>query len=224
MTKPSHVDSWTAPSTTDALCKDLVQGLHAASQPLTILKASLDTTGHAQQSTKDMRRLLKQSATEVERLCLLFNYLQQFVALESIKAESELQNLPRLLTHTVEGVDLLFTDAGIRLVIEDIEELVPSALLDSSRFEYALSTILLTALGLSTRGDEVFVTSSIPGTFIQIGTRQPLSAAHTMGADTRLSMALAAANLRSQGAALTWQEHPFTVNIALPVMKPPVLA
>jgi hypothetical protein len=225
MTKLSNVDSWTAPSPTmDALCKDLVQGLHAAAQPLTILKASLDPTNHAEQSTEEMRRLLKQSAKEVDRLCLLFNYLQQFVAIESTKAESEIQNLPNLLTHTIEGIDLLFIDAGVRLVIEDIEQLLPFALLDSSRFEYALSTILLIALGLATKGDEIFVTSSSPGDFIQVRTRQPLSAAHTMGADNRLSMALAAANLRSQGAALTWQENPLTVHIALPVTTAPVLA
>jgi hypothetical protein len=225
LTKSLHADRLiSTDSATDALCKDLIQGLHAASQPLTILRASLGVSGMAEQSPEDMRRLLKQSEKEVDRLCQFFNYLQQFVVVESVKAEPEIENLPRLLMHTVEGVDLLFAEAGISLAIQRIEEFPPFVFLDSSRFEQALSTILLVALGRAARGDEVLVTNASSGDFIEISLRQALIGTTSMAADVRLSLALAAANLRSQGAELAWQEHPFTARIALPVAKSPVLA
>ena len=214
-------------SATDALCKDLVQGLHAASQPLTILRASLTSPDIAGKAPEDLQRLLKQSAKEVERLCLLFSYLQQFVLTESIPAESEIEDVPRLLMHAVEGVDVLFAEAGVGLAMYDIERLPRFSLLDSSRFEQALSAILLVVLDKATRGDEVGVARSQHGTSVQIYLRQaPAATAATaaMAADARLSMALAAASLRSQGSELTWQEHPFTAQIAFPITQSPVQA
>jgi len=48
--------------------------------------------------------------------------------------------------------------------------------------------------------------------------------AGTVVANARLSMALAAANLRSQGAHMTWKDNPFSVQITLPVADTPVSA
>lgn len=207
--------------TTDELCKDLMQALHTASQPLTILRASLDLTNLAGRSEEEMRRLLKQTEHEVERLCLIFGYIQQFVLVGSIDAQVATESLPDLVAHTVEGVDLLFAEAGISLTVKDIKPTSPLILLDGSRFEYALSAILLVALGVAARGDVVTVSGTPPGTTIEIAILP--TSVKTMSSQTRLSMALAAANLRSQGAALTWQENPFSVQIVLPMAESPLL-
>lgn len=222
MLEPIDIDTFHVrrPST-DELCKDLLQALHSASQPLTILRASLDLPNIQTRSVEELRRLLKQTNQEVERLCLFFSYIQQFVLIGSIDAEMTIESLPRLLTHTVEGVHLLFEEAGISLKVEDAATASLLILLDVSRFEQALSAILLVVLGMAVRGDVVTVTSPSPGKILQIVL--PPTSLNTMTSQTRLSLALAATNLRSQGAGLMWQEHPFTAQIALPVTGSPVL-
>ena len=211
-------------SSADALCSDLIDGMHAASQPLTILRASLGAPDVARQTVEELRKLLWHSSKEVERLCVLFNYLQDFVTVESIKAEPEIEDLSGLLSHTLEGVDLLFAEAGVALSCQRSEEATPYVLVDSSRLEQALCGILLVVLGRAVRGDEVVVRTSARGASVEIIVEAAHAAAAAIVTEARLSMALAAANLRSQSAHMTWKDNPFSVQITLPVADTPVSA
>lgn len=204
-------------SSTDALCRDLIDGMHAASQPLTILRASLGSPDVARQPIKELRKLVRRSSQEVERLCILFNYLQQFVTVESIEAEREIQELPGLLRHAIEGVDVLFAEAGIALTCQQSKEPSPLVLVDSCRLEQALSGILLVVLGRAGRGDEVAVSTSTEDASVKIMVDATLADAAALVAETRLSMALAVANMHSQSAHMTWTHQPFAVQITLPV-------
>jgi signal transduction histidine kinase len=199
------------------LCRDLNDGIHAVSQPLTILRASLGSPDAAGQSAEDLRKLVRQSSREVERLCVLFSYLQQFVNTASIEAEVAIQALPGLLNHALEGVDLLFADAGVVLTYRQTEVPIPYVLVDSSRLEQAMCGVLLAALAQSERGSEVIVVSSLDGNFVTISVGTAMVPAGTIATETKLTMALAAANLRSQGANMTWSDRPLAAHITLPV-------
>jgi C4-dicarboxylate-specific signal transduction histidine kinase len=198
--------------------------MHAVSQPLTILRASLGTSHMVRHSVEDLRKLLRRSSREVERLCVLFNYLQQFVAVESTKAEPGVEELPGLLSHTIEGVDLLFANAGVALTFRPTEEATPCVLVDSSRLEQALCDILLVVLISADRGDNVVVSTVVRDSSVEILVEPVLPASADMIAETRLRMALAEANLRSQSAQMTWKENPLAVLITLPVADIPVSA
>jgi hypothetical protein len=211
-------------SSVEALCGNLIDGMHAASQPLTILRASLGSPDVARQSVEELRKLLRQSSREVERLCVLFNYLQQFVVVESIKAEPEIQDLPSILSHALEGVDLLFDEAGIALTYRQTAEATPYVLVDSSRLEQALNGILLVVLSRAESGDEVLVQTRTPGDFVEILVESAIASPADMVTEARLRLALAAANLRSQSANMTWSDRPFAVQITLPVANTPISA
>lgn len=211
-------------SSSDVLCSNLIDGMHAASQPLTILRASLGSPDVARQPVEDLRKLVRRASKEVERLCVLFNYLQHFVTVESIKAEPEIQDLPGLLSHTLEGVDILFAEAGVTLTCQQSEEVTPRVLVDSSRLEQALHGILLVVLGRAERGDEVVVRTSAQGASVEIIVEATLAAAAVMVTEARLSMALAAANLCSQNAHMTWKDNPFSAQIRLLAADTPVSA
>jgi len=221
---PETKASFAPPSPLEHLCRDLIDGMHAASQPLTILRASLGSPDVARQSVEDLRKLLRQSSREVERLCVLFHYMQQFVTVQSMKADPEIEDLAGLLSHTLEGVDLLFAKAGVALTRKQAEEATPSVLVDSSRLEQALSAILLVALGVAQRGDEVLIETRTQGDIVEITVDSILAAPADLVADARLRLALAAANLRSQSANMTWSDKPFAVQITLPVANTPISA
>ncbi len=198
--------------------------MHAVSQPLTILRASLGSSHLVGGSVEDLRKLVRRSSKEVERLCLLFSYLQQFVAVESAKAEPEVEPLRGLLRHTLEGVDLLFAKAGVALICRQAEDAALYVRVDSSRVEQALCAILLVVLGSAGRGDNVVVSATARGAHVEIVVEPALAAAAAMMAETRLRMALAQANLRSQSASMTWNEDSLAVKISLPVAATPVSA
>ena len=204
-------------SSVDAFCGDLIEGMHAMSQPLTILRGSFGATDVAGQSIEDLRKLVRRSAREVERVCVLFNYLRQFVEIERLEAEPEIQDLSRLLGHAVEGVDLLFVEAGVGLNLEQPGGTIPNVLIDGSRLEQAVCGILLGILGLAGRGNQVVVTTTAQNGFVRITFSTSLVPVGPLVAETKLSMALAAANLRSQGGNMTWRDEPLFAQIILPI-------
>jgi hypothetical protein len=203
----------------------VLEALHAVSQPLTILRAGLGLSEVTGLSVEDLRTIFRRSSKEVERLCVLFDYVQKFVEVESIESEPEIEDLSGLVKRALEGVNLLFAVAGVALTCQNDGEAIRSVLVDSSRVEQALAGILIVRLGQALRGDEVIVRIHGPGACIEVVVESALAGvAGTVVANARLSMALAAANLRSQGAHMTWKDNPFSVQITLPVADTPVSA
>jgi hypothetical protein len=194
------------------LCSNLSQGLHAAAQPLAILRASLDSSHSDRMSVEELRELAATSAVEVERVCALFSGLQQLISIESIKPHISVTPLLPLLAQVAEGVDLLFRQDGMFLSTQFPGTCQP-VLIDSGRAQQALSSVLLVAHAVSRAPDTVeLIASSSLGT-ARVMVRNPSSQVGAVDAETRLGMAIAEANLRSQQAAFTWSLRPFNVQI-----------
>lgn len=206
-------------SAPEALCSNLSRGLHAAAQPLAILRASLGA-GHVNRlSVDELRDLVATSAVEVERVCTLFSGLQQLVSLESLQPRLSPTPLPPLLAKVVEGVELLFKADGM-LLRSQLPPSCPLVLLDSGRAQQALSGVLLVAHAVSRAPDTVELIVYPGSDAVRVVVRNLSSQVEAVDAEARLGMTVAEANFRSQQAALSWSLKPFQVQIELPAAPP----
>ena len=202
-------------STSEILCSNLSQGLHAAAQPLAVLRAGLSNLDTDRMSVGELRELTAISATEVERVCTLFSYLRELVRAESTKPELSATPILALLAHVVDGVKLLYEEDGI-ILNSIVPDTCPPVFIDRTRTIQALSSVLLIAHGVSRAQDtvEVIVTSPTENA-VRVVVRNFNSRVESFNAEARLSMALAEANIRSQQANFSWCPQPFSVRIEL---------
>jgi hypothetical protein len=200
-------------SASEILCMNLSKGMHAAAQPLTILRASLDNIHTDGMSTGELRELVASSTMEVERVCKLFSTLQQLVSAVSVKPElSEIPILP-LLTRVTDGVELLFVQDGmfLRSIASDP---CPPVLINPARTLQALSSVLLVAHALSQPQDTIeLIASASSSNAVRVVVQNVHSYVDALNAEQSLNMALAEASIRSQQANLSWSLQPFSVQI-----------
>jgi hypothetical protein len=196
-----------------ALCSDLAFGIHAAAQPLAVLEASLGKEHIAGMTVAELRQLAAGSAVEVRRVNTIFHCLQQLVM-----AQSEPQLTPTpiapLLTDAIDGVSLLFKDGRITLTTQ-MPESLPLVRIQASRTLHAVSRVLLVAHAVSHQGDHVELAVGRTGAAVQITVRNSKASPITVSPEVRLSLAIAAANIRSQHATFSQSLHPLEVHIDL---------
>ncbi len=211
----SHLRSSESSSATEMLCSNVAQGIHAVAQPLAVLLASLSKDYTDRMNCDQLRELTASSAAEVRRVCTLFNYLQQLVLAASVKPQLSPIPLLPLLAFAADGVNLLFQQNGIvlRSVLPDT---CPPVLIHRARTLEALSRVLLIVHGLSRAQDTVELLVSASLNAVQIVIQNPGLSVDMINAETRLSMAVAEANMRSQQGGLSLILQPFTVCIELP--------
>jgi hypothetical protein len=202
-------------SASEALCLNLSKGIHAAAQPLAVLRAGLDGIHTDGMSIEELRELVASSTMEVERVCTLFTYMQQLVSAVSIKPDLfETQLLP-LLAHVTDGVELLFARDGMFLRSIASDTCLP-ALINPARTLQALSSVLLVAHAVSQPLDTIeLIASSSSTDVVRVVVQNEHSYVDAMNAEQSLNMALAEANIRSQQASLSWSLQPFSVQIDL---------
>lgn len=212
----SHTTSRESSSAPEIFCSNLIQGIHAAAQPLAVLLASL-SKGHTEQMNCDeLRELIASSAVEVQRVCALFSGLQQLVITESIKPEVSPTPILPLLAYAADGVNLLFQQDGIALS-SVVPDTCPPVLINRARTLQALSRVLLVVHRLSGAQDMVELIASSSANAVQIVVRNLRLSVVVIDAEASLSIAVAEANMRSQQAGLCLSLQPFTVRIDLPM-------
>lgn len=202
-------------SVSETLCANLSRGMHAAAQPLSILRASLGNPYLDRMSAEELRELAANSALEVERVCTLFSCLRRLVSAESIEPKLSPAPILPLLAYAVDGVKLLFEEDGMFLRSMG-PNTCPPVLIDRKRTLEGLSSILSVAHAVSRSQDTVEVITSSPFTStVRIVTRNLHSHVEALNAEQSLSLALAEANIRSQQGRFTWSMQPFNVQIEL---------
>jgi hypothetical protein len=200
-------------SASEILCLNLSKGLHAAAQPLTILRASLDQGRIDGMSMGELHELAASSAVEVERVCSLFSSLKQLVDIDGIEPRLLAMTILPLLVDAIDGVSRLFEKDGMFLT-SMVPDTCQPVLADKARTLQALSIVLLIAHGLSHAQEtiELIVSSSDTKT-VRVVVRNLNSNLDAISAEAKLSMALAEANFRSQGASFFWSLQPFRAQI-----------
>jgi hypothetical protein len=202
-------------SSSEILCSNLAQGIHAMAQPLAVLMASLGKAHTDLMNLDELRELTARSAAQVERACSLFGCLQQLVMAESIKPQLSPTLLLPVLAYAVEGVDVLFQEDGISLRLVALDS-CPPVLIHRARTLQALSQVLLIFHGLSHPQDTVELVATQSANAVEVVVRNPNVSVAAINAESSLSMAVAEANMRSQQAKFALSLSPFTVSIELP--------
>jgi hypothetical protein len=207
-------------ATSETLCKNLSQGIHAAAQPLAILRASFGNPYIDRMSAEELRELAASAALEIERVCGLFSCLQQLVSAESIEPSlSATPTLP-LLAYVVDGVKLVFDDDGMFLR-SIVPNTCPPVLINRTRTLQALTSVLLIAHAISRPQDTVELITSCPSTnTVRIVARNMNAHVDALNAAQSLNMALAESNIRSQQGGFIWSQQPFNVQIELQRAQP----
>jgi hypothetical protein len=215
ISKSEALESFAQEAARPVFWSNLSRGIHAAAQPLTILRASLGKEQTDRMSLIELRELAASSAREVERVCIYFSFLQQFVISESVKPQLSPMPIEPLVAYATDGVKLLFGRDGMFLT-SMVEDSCRPVLVNRARTLQALSSVLLVAHGVSHVQDtiEVIASSSSPHG-VKIVVRNANSGIEAINEEARLSMALAEANMRSQQSTLSWSLKPFGVQIEL---------
>jgi hypothetical protein len=211
----SHSKLRESSSSSEILCSNLAQGIHAAAQPLAVLMASLSKDHIELMNFDELRELTASSAAEVQRLCALFGCLQQLVMVESIRPQLSSTPLLTVLAYAAEGVDLLFQRDGIFLR-SVVPNTCPPVLIHRARTLQALSRVLLIVHGLSRAQDTVELLATPSAQAVQVVIRNLNVSVAAINAEASLSMAVAEANMRSQHSEFALGLRPFTVSIELP--------
>jgi hypothetical protein len=201
-------------SASEVLCSNLALGMHAAAQPLTVLLASLSKGLTDGMDAGELRELTASSAVHVQRVCTLFDCLQELVNAESIEPLLSATSILPLLDQLTDGVNLLFQHDGISLSAT-VPDTCQPALIDRARTLQALSRVLLIAHAISTFSDTVELIASSSGDGVRIVVRNLSSSVNRLNAEASLSMVVAEATMRSQHAGFSWCLRPFTVQIEL---------
>lgn len=188
--------------------------MHAAAQPLTVLLASLSKGVTDEMDAGELRELTASSAVQVQRVCTLFDCLQELVNAESIEPRLSPTSILPLLDQLTDGVNLLFQHDGISLNAT-VPDTCQRALIDRAGTLQALSRVLLIAHAISTFGDTVELIASSSADGVRIVVRNLSSSVDLLNAEASLSIAVAEAKMRSQHAGFSWSLRPFTVQIEL---------
>jgi hypothetical protein len=208
------MEATVAKAALETLCRNLSQGLHAAAQPLTILLAGVENPFLDEMSNAELREFVSSSAIEVERVCAHFSYLQELVSAESIEPELLATPLLQILANAIEGVDLLFRESGIS-IRSTVPDACQTVAINPKRTLAALSSVLLISHAVSHLGDTVEAVVSVDSPdSVQVVLLNKNAHRASLNTDEGLSMALAEANVRSQGATMSWSLEPFTVLFA----------
>jgi hypothetical protein len=217
MNSKSGPEEPTAPrAASEAFFRNLSLNLHAAAQPLCILRGTLGNPYLVSTGETQLRELVQNAAAEVERVCTLFGYLQEFVITESTEPTLLATPARSLIGEAVEGVELLFQESEISLR-SSVPEGCGPILISRKWALAALSSVLLIAHAVSHRGDTVdlVVTSERPNS-VQAMLLNRDAHVKDLKTDANLRMALAEANLARQRALMSWILEPFTVFIEFP--------
>jgi hypothetical protein len=198
------------------LYADVVNGLHAIAQPLTILRASIEVLNLPEGGAIDHRRYLDISARQMERTCHLFACLQDLVLARLNEAQRERFDLWELLGPMIEDRRVQLQTAGIGMIVarQDRPDTVVG---DAERTGQAVAEVLNMAASVSSRGDVIELHASRTHGFCELRVQNTRGHGKRISSPDRLSLSLAAINIVSQQGKYHLGEDPFCVSLALPM-------
>ena len=210
----SRYESLASQTASDSLCANISQGIHAAAQPLSILRASLDKDITDRMGLRELRNLAITLAAQVERVCSLFTCMQQIINADSVRPLLVATSIVPLLTYVSDGIQLLFEEDRIILKSTIQGDLV-DVLVDRERTLQALTSIMLLIHGVSKVEEtvELEVSNSFDQIHIVIQNRRAY--VDSLSAEANLRMSLAETNIRSQGGEFSCYLKPLNVRIDL---------
>ena len=198
----------------DRLCASLADGLHAMAQPLTILRSALAAAPEAEESSR--QRYLAISAEQIERLCGLFERIQDLVIASQNAADCTPFDLAQLLSPLLKDRRAALKGTGVQLSVST-EDNLPAVLGDCARTEQAVLAALDIAIGTASKGDAIEVSLASRDGVAELAVGNERAHGKALNSTQRLNLSLAAANMQSQHGQFHWADDPFLASLALPL-------
>jgi signal transduction histidine kinase len=199
--------------------QDLANGLHAMAQPLTMLRAAIEVLALPQSAGIDRQRYLEISAGAVERTCKVFAHLQDLVTVSAVAADRMRFNLWEVIAPLIEDRRKLLELSGVAVAAVGNESWVP-VVGDADRTEQALAAALEIAGDLASKGDVIQLSGTVAEGRLELRLENTRCHGRRVDSVAKLRMALAEANIVSQGGTYKVAEDPFRVYLALPAEVP----
>jgi signal transduction histidine kinase len=183
-------------------------------QPLTILRSALAAAPDSDEARR--RHYLAISAEQIERLCGLFESIQDLVISSQNAAECLPFDLSQLLTPLLKDRRAALKAAGVQLSVS-IEDGLNPVVGDAARTGQAVLAALDIAVGTASKGEVIEVSVESRSGSAEMVVQNYRAHGKALNSTQRLSLALAVANIQSQRGRLDWADDPFRVSLALPL-------
>jgi hypothetical protein len=200
------------------LLSEIVNGIHAIAQPLTILRAAVEVLALPEGGAVNHKRYVEISAKQLERTCNLFSCLQDLVAANLNEAQRERFDLWELLGPMIEDRKTELEASGIGIVVARQVRGEP-VMGDAERTEQAVAEVLKMAASVSSRGDVIEMHAFHADGFCELTLQNTRKHGKRISSADRLSLSLAWANIISQNGKYQFAEDPFCVSLALPAQE-----
>lgn len=202
---------------------DLLNGLHAVAQPLTVLRAAIEILSRPAGAAIDHQRYLEISASQVARTCDLFSCIRELVTSTLLEARRGKFDLWEALEPKIEDHRSNLQSSGVGVVVMRSDAWGP-VFGDAERAEQAFCAVLKTAAGLASRGDVIEVRTSCSKGFAELTLLNTRGHGRQLNASERLNLSLAEVSIFSQQGRCRFTEDPFSFSFALPVQDAGPLA
>lgn len=200
----------------DPFCADLVNGLHALAQPLSVLRAASEILVLPRMQGVDQRHYIETWCAQVERACTLFGSVQDLMATQLTAADRVRFDMWELLAPMIDDQRALLHSTGVGIAVSNTAPWVP-VWGDAARTAHALGAVLKMAATLASRGDVIELHGWCDAGSMQLRFQNTRRHGRKMSSSDRLSLSLAAANITSQHGTYDVAEDPFCFCLALPV-------
>lgn len=200
----------------DPFGKDLLNGLHALAQPLSVLRAASEVLTMPRMQAVDQRHYIETWCAQVERACTLFGSVQDLVATRVIEADRARFDVWELLAPMIDDQRAQLHSSGVGFAVANTVEWAP-VLGDAQRTVHALVAVLRMAGATAARGDVIELHTSCDPGFMQLKFQNSRRHGKRMSSSDRLSLSLAVANITSQHGTYDFREDPFCFSLALPL-------
>jgi hypothetical protein len=210
----TFVDAPTGMQDLEIFYSNLSHTMHAAAQALTVLQLSYNPERIRSMERDQLINLTSRSSHEVERLCNVLGYMQQFLAIQRGNPKLASVEIAVLIKDAMGGLELLFRDAGIDLVLR-LPDTCDPVLINAAKVTQAVGAVLLVAYGMATQQDTVELTVSSRADVVEVQIRTIGRSAMVFDADMSLRIGVAEANIRSQKGLFCYGVEPFCAKIGL---------
>ena len=196
----------------DDLYANVLMGLHAVSQPLTMLRASFWSEGLQAMTDAELREFVQCSAFEVERACALFDLTRELVNTECLQVNVSLCDLIAILRELSERAIPEYERDGISLRVL-LPSGAPPIICDRVRTYKACATALALTRRVSRAGDTVLLSATASNDHMEIVLKNAALGPVALDAEAQLALALTKLVLKKQAASLTCESDPFCVSL-----------
>jgi hypothetical protein len=194
--------------------------LHAIGQPLTVLRCAVAASTMQGITPERLQKYLSTSAEQVELLCGLFDCMREFVDSSQTGGERSPVEVSQLLSLAVEDRMPLFQASDLAIDVSIPAELHSTTLADMNRSFKALISVLRVAASFSNQGDVIEVRVTPKNDGVELMVQNEGAQRRSFTPLERLSLAVAEANIRSQGGHYVCAGDPFRVSMTPAVQHP----